>query len=82
MKRRNAENTRLDSWKGIALYLNRTAKTCHRWSCDLGLPVYRVDEKSNRSRVFAFKSEIDEWFSSRRGQSTKRILTKRKGRVK
>jgi hypothetical protein len=60
MKRRNAENTRLDSWKEIALYLNRTAKTCHRWSCDLGLPVYRVDEKSSRSRVFAFKGDIDE----------------------
>ena len=57
---------RLDSWKEISLYLNRTVRTCHDWCNDLGLPVYRVNRKSKRSRVFAYKSEIDEWFRNKR----------------
>jgi hypothetical protein len=27
-----------------------------------GLPVYRIDKKSSRFRVFAYKKEIDQWF--------------------
>ena len=53
---------RLDSWKEIAEYLNRTERTCFRWNKELGLPVYRINKKSLRSKVFAYKSEIDTWF--------------------
>ena len=56
---------RLDSWKEISLYLNRTIRTSYRWCKDLDLPVYRVDKRSIRSRVFAFRDEIDKWFEGR-----------------
>ncbi|MEN6312247.1 MAG: hypothetical protein ABFD80_12000, partial [Acidobacteriota bacterium] len=50
----------LDSWKEISHYLNREIRTCQRWQKDLGLPVYRIDDKSPRSKVFAYKSDIDQ----------------------
>ena len=78
MEERFTEKTRFDSWKEISLYLNRTIRTCYRWSKDLGLPVYRVDRKSKRSRVFAYKDEIDEWFGNKSDHSTKRIHWKDK----
>jgi hypothetical protein len=49
MEERFIEKTRFDSWKEISLYLNRTIRTCYRWSNDLGLPVYRVDRMSKHS---------------------------------
>lgn len=55
----------LDSWKEIAHYLNREVRTCYRWQKDLGLPVYRIDNRSSRSKVFAYKSEIDQWLKER-----------------
>jgi hypothetical protein len=57
---------RLDSWKEIADYIGRNIGTCIRWARYLGLPVYRIDKKSARSRVFAFESEIDHWFENRK----------------
>jgi hypothetical protein len=56
-----AKDKRFDSWKEISLYLKRSTRTCFQWSKDLGLPVYRINKTSKRSRVFAFKSEIDKW---------------------
>lgn len=55
------ESDVLQSWKDISKYLERDIRTCHRWERELGLPVHRVDEKSLRSKVFAYKSEIDQW---------------------
>jgi len=54
------KNDRLDSWKEIAQYLDRTVRTCQRWENKLDLPVYRVAGKM-RSSVYAFRSEIDFW---------------------
>ena len=51
----------LDSWKAIAAYLERDIKTCYRWEKELGLPVHRIADQSSRSKVFAYKSEIDSW---------------------
>ena len=51
----------LDSWKAIADYLDRDIRTCSRWEKQLGLPIHRIDDRSSRSKVFAYKSEIDEW---------------------
>jgi hypothetical protein len=59
------KNDRLDSWKEIAKYVNRRIRTCHRWEKELGLPVYRINKKSLRSKVFAYKSEIDQWFKKK-----------------
>lgn len=63
MERNLDKNERLDSWKAISQYVNRSVRTCRRWSKDLGMPVYRIDRFSNRSRVFTFRKEIDKWFA-------------------
>jgi len=57
-------NDRLDGWKAIASYLHRDVRTCQRWEKELGLPVYRIDETSDRPKVYSFKSELDDWFKS------------------
>lgn len=54
----------LDSWKEISAYVGRTARTCHRWEGELGLPVHRLDG-SPRSRVFAYKDELDRWLEKK-----------------
>ncbi len=55
------ESEILQSWKDISAYIDRDIRTCHRWEREFGLPVHRIDEKSPRSKVFAYKSEIDLW---------------------
>ena len=56
---------RLDSWKEISQYVGRNIGTCIKWTKKLGLPVYRIDKKSPCSRVFAYRSEIDQWFKNK-----------------
>lgn len=56
---------RLDSWKDIANYVHRTIRTCYRWNKELEFPVHRIDKESPRSRVFAYKKEINRWFRKR-----------------
>jgi len=56
---------RLDSWKEISKYLDRDIRTCQRWERYFGLPVWRVNKQSLRSKVFSFKSEIDLWLKNR-----------------
>ena len=53
----------LNSWKEIALYLNRGVRTVQRWETELGLPVRRPRGK-NRSAVIAIRSELDEWIKA------------------
>ncbi len=55
----------LQSWKEISHYLDRDTRTCLRWESELGLPVYRIDKDSSRSKVFAYESEIDDWLKKR-----------------
>ncbi len=55
----------LDSWKAISDYLGRDIRTCARWEKELGLPIFRIDQDSPRSKVFAYKSEIEEWLKER-----------------
>ncbi len=57
----------LDSWKEIANYLKRDVRTCQRWEKHFGLPVHRLED-SSRSRVFAYKEEIDKWLELKLGQ--------------
>jgi len=55
---------RLNSWKAIATYLNRSVRTVRRWERTEQLPVHRhVNLKLGR--VFAFKDELDTWCRSR-----------------
>jgi TolB-like protein/thioredoxin-like negative regulator of GroEL len=55
-----ATSDRLDSWKEIARYLNRSVRTVRRWERQEGLPVHRHMHRSLAS-VFAVRSEIDAW---------------------
>jgi len=55
----------LSSWKDISNYLDRSIRTCHKWEKIFGLPIYRIDNKSLHSRVFTFKSEIDQWLKEK-----------------
>jgi len=55
----------LESWKEIAAYLQRDAKTASRWEKEEGLPVHRHSHKS-RSSVYAYPKEIDAWRAARK----------------
>ena len=56
---------RLESWKEIAAYLQRDAKTARKWEKEEGLPIHRHTHKS-RSSVYAYPSEIDRWRATRK----------------
>lgn len=55
---------RLDSWKEIASYLNRSVRTVTRWERDEGLPVHRLLH-SKTGTVYAYKAELDGWWTQR-----------------
>ena len=60
-----APESSLESWKEIAVYLNRHVTTVRRWEKHEGLPVHRhVHEKLGS--VYAFRQEIDDWRRQRR----------------
>lgn len=60
-----SDSDRLDSWKEISEYVTREIRTCQRWEKELGLPVYRINDESTRSKVFAYKKEIKQWFKEK-----------------
>lgn len=62
----------LSTWKEIAAYLGSGVRTCIRWEKESGLPVHR-QEDAPRSRIFAYKSELDAWFKSRLGNGSIRL---------
>jgi hypothetical protein len=51
----------LACWKDISSYLGRDIRTCLRWEKNFGLPIHRLDPSSEKSRVFAYRNELDEW---------------------
>jgi hypothetical protein len=55
---------RLASWKEIAAYVGCDERTCLRWEKKLGLPVHRI-EGASKSRVFAYRNELDRWMRER-----------------
>lgn len=54
----------LNSWKQIAVYLDRGVRTVQRWHTELRLPVHKI-RATEHSPVFAFKSELDYWLRQR-----------------
>jgi len=56
---------RLDSWKEIASYLNKTIRTVQRWEAERHLPVHRIPDANSSSRhkgtVYAIPAELDRW---------------------
>ena len=59
-KRRKDDHARLESWKSIANYLNRSVRTVRRWEADEGLPVRR-HKHGKGSTVYAYQVELDAW---------------------
>jgi len=59
------QRDRLDSWKKIASYLKRDVSTVQRWERREAMPVHRHLHDKQGS-VFAFRSELDAWWESRR----------------
>ncbi len=57
-----SDQTRLESWKEIAAYLNREVRTARRWEKERGLPVHRIPGK--RSGVYALAPEVDAWLKT------------------
>jgi adenylate cyclase len=55
---------RLDSWKEIAAYLKRGARTIQRWEREEGMPVHRLQHGTLGS-VYAYRSELDRWWAER-----------------
>ena len=53
---------RLDSWKSIAEYLERSSRTVQRWHASHGLPVHHFG--GCKGSVFAYAQEIDRWLLS------------------
>lgn len=65
MKPSSPSGGRLESWKEIAVYLDRDTSTVRRWEKKEGLPIHRhVHEK--QATVYAYHSELDAWLESRR----------------
>jgi Tol biopolymer transport system component len=58
---------RLASWKKIAVYLKRDVSTVQRWERREGMPVHRHLHDKQGS-VFAYRSELDAWWATRRVQ--------------
>ncbi len=57
-------DSRLDSWKEIAAYLNRDVTTVQRWEKREGMPVHRHQHDKIGS-VYAVRTELDAWVRSR-----------------
>jgi tetratricopeptide (TPR) repeat protein len=61
-------DTRLDTWKLIAKYLGRSARTVQRWHAEYGLPVHHLGAEA--SSVYAYTDELDLWLRRRDGSGT------------
>jgi len=66
----------LTTWKEIASFLHVDIRTCRRWEEHMGMPVHRFS-KSKKSRVFAYKNELEEWLNNESGKSIpkKKLIT-------
>jgi hypothetical protein len=60
MPQENGTPGLLTSWKEIATFLGCDERTCARWEKALGLPIHRL-EGSPKSRVFAYREELEAW---------------------
>lgn len=52
----------LRSWKEISAHLGVDERTCARWEQRFGMPIHRAAEGAAKSRVFAYRDELDAWF--------------------
>jgi tetratricopeptide (TPR) repeat protein len=61
---------RLDSWKLISGYVNKSSRTLQRWHQQYGLPIHRLD--GQRGAVYAYTDELNIWMRRRGRQLTDR----------
>src|SRR5438552_1523801 len=61
------QEPRLNTWKEIAEYLGVSLRTAENYEQQKGLPVHRMG--SDRSRVWAYRAELDAWKSQKAGQA-------------
>ena len=62
---RQRDEQPLESWKEIAVYLNRDVSTVQRWEKSENLPVRRHQHQA-RASVYAYPSELDAWREKRK----------------
>ena len=62
-KEESLPRKRLDSWKSVAAYLNRSCRTVQRWNRKYGLPIHHL--AGIKGSVFAYPPELDEWLRGR-----------------
>lgn len=72
---------RLDSWKEIAAYLRRDVRTVQRWEKSEGLPVHR-HQHDKLGSVYAYKAELEKWFTTRQQQASEALHEETNGKVK
>lgn len=72
---------RLDSWKEIAAYLRRDVRTVQRWEKSEGLPVHR-HQHDKLGSVYAYKPELEKWFTTRQQQASEPLAEGPNGKVK
>jgi hypothetical protein len=59
---------RLDSWKEIAAYFQRSVRCVQRWERTEGLPVLRHQHAAGAT-VYAYRDALDEWLHKGRGNT-------------
>lgn len=70
---------RLESWKQIAAYLERSERTVRRWEAAERLPVHR-HKHGKGDTVFAFAQEVDAWRAERMRKPAEETPAESKGR--
>jgi hypothetical protein len=67
--RKSSGKNLLSTWKEIASYLGVKIRTCYRYEKKYGMPVHRMED-SPKSRVYAYRDELDRWMESNFGKKT------------
>jgi hypothetical protein len=55
----STEHGRLNGWKDIAAFLDRSVRTVQRWEREYSLPVHR--QGPDGELIFAYRDELDAW---------------------
>jgi hypothetical protein len=58
-------SARLDGWKEIAVYLNRSVRCAQRWEKSMSLPIRRIRHIEGGYTVYAYVAELESWRQSR-----------------
>ncbi len=68
LQRRRSDSRRLESWKAISSYMNRSVRTVRRWEENENLPIHRHRHNTGDT-VYAYCAELDEWRNKQPGQT-------------